>query len=123
FFTIHRSRVSLLLSRDHNSKGVFMAAKAKPRAKKAPTAARPAEWITPYLYYADVDAALDWLSKAFGFKPMMKFAGPDGKTNHSAMKLANGEVFMMGCPGPKYKNPKELGHVTQGLYITVDDVD
>jgi PhnB protein len=99
------------------------AAKAKPRAKKKSTATRPAQWITPYLFYADVDAALDWLSKAFGFKPMMKFAGPGGKTNHSAMKLANGEVFMLGCPGPKYKNPKRLGNVTQGLYITVEDVD
>ncbi len=99
------------------------ATKAKPREKKGSTATRPAQWITPYLFYADVDAALDWLAKAFGFKPMMKFAGADGKTNHAAMKLANGEVFMLGCPGPKYKNPKQLGHVTQGLYLTVDHVD
>ena len=70
-----------------------------------------------------MDAALDWLSKTFGFKPMMKFAGPDGKTNHSAMTLANGEAFMLGCSGPGYKNPKQLGHVTQGLYIIVDNVD
>lgn len=25
--------------------------------------------ITPYLYYEDVNAALKWLTKAFGFKP------------------------------------------------------
>lgn len=99
------------------------AAKAKSRVKRESTAGRSAQSITPYLYYADVDAALNWLSKAFGFKTMMKFAGPDGKTNHSAMKLANGEVFMLGCPGPKYKNPKQLGHVTQGLYIMVGQVD
>lgn len=100
-----------------------MATKTKPLAKKKPAATRPAQWITPYLFYADVDSALDWLSKAFGFKPMMKFAGPDGRTNHSAMKLSNGEVFMLGCPGPNYRNPKQLGSVTQGLYITVDNVD
>ncbi len=92
----------------------------KKRVKKE---SAPAQCITPYLYYEDVDATLAWLSKAFGFKPMMKFAGPDGKTVHAAMKLPNGEVFMMGCPGPKYKNPKRLGHVTQGLYITVEHVD
>ena len=100
-----------------------MAAKAKPRTKKRTTDNRSAQSITAYLFYADVDAALAWLSKAFGFKPLMKFAGPDGKTNHSAMKLANGEVFMLGCPGPKYRNPKQLGHVTQGLYVMVEDVD
>ncbi len=94
--------------------------KQKKRAKKQ---SGPAQCITPYLYYEDVDATLAWLAKAFGFKPMMKFAGPDGKTVHAAMKLANGEVFMMGCPGPKYKNPKRLGHVTQGLYILVEHVD
>ena len=98
-------------------------AKSTARAKKESTGNRPTQRITPYLFYADVDAALDWLSKAFGFKPMTKFAGPDGKTYHAAMKLANGEVFMLGCPGPKYKNPKQLGQVTQGLYITVEHVD
>ncbi len=98
-------------------------AKGKPRVKKESASSRPAQWITPYLYYSDVDAALNWLSKAFGFKPMTKFAGPDGKTNHSSMKLPNGEMFMLGCPGPQYKNPKELGQVTQGLYITVEKVD
>ncbi len=98
-------------------------AKANTRTKNKTAAGRSAQRITPYLFYADVDAALDWLGKAFGFKPMTKFAGPDGKTNHSSMKLPNGEVFMLGCPGRKYRNPKQLGHVTQGLYITVDHVD
>lgn len=100
-----------------------MAAATKRPGVKRESAAKPAQRITPYLYYSDVDAALDWLAKAFGFRPMMKFAGPEGKTNHSAMKLADGEVFMLGCPGPQYKNPKELGHVTQGLYIMVDQLD
>jgi len=30
---------------------------------------------------------------------------------------------MMGYPGPEYRNPKDLGHVTQSLYVRVDDVD
>jgi uncharacterized glyoxalase superfamily protein PhnB len=99
-----------------------MPAKAKPRAKKE--SSRPEQSLTPYLYYADVDAALGFLSKAFGFKQTgMKMKGPDGKTNHAAMKLTGGEIFMLGYPGPKYKNPKQLGNVTQGLYITIDDVD
>jgi PhnB protein len=79
--------------------------------------------ITPYLYYEDVAGALKWLAKAFGFKkfgPQMK--EPGGKTNHAAMKLKDG-VVMMGYPGPKYKNPKRLGHETQCLYIEVKDVD
>jgi uncharacterized glyoxalase superfamily protein PhnB len=79
--------------------------------------------ITPYLFYEDVARALKFLSKAFGFKktgPSMK--GPDGKINHAAAALGD-DLIMMGYPGKKYKNPKRRGHVTQNLYVNVDDVD
>ena len=79
--------------------------------------------ITPYLLYEDVGSALEFLSKAFGFRkfgrPML---APNGKVNHAAMKFGN-DVIMMGCPGSKYKNPKRLGQATQSLYINVEDVD
>ena len=79
--------------------------------------------ITPYLYYEDVDAALEWLSRAFGLKEYGKrFAGPGGKTNHAAMKLNNG-VVMMGWPGPGHKSPQRLGQATQCLQVIVKDVD
>ena len=79
--------------------------------------------ITPYLYYEDVGAALKFLAKAFGFK---KFGAanktPDGQINHAAMKYGD-DLVMMGCPGPRYKNPKRLRTSTQSLYINVADVD
>jgi len=79
--------------------------------------------ITPYLLYEDVGKALDWLSKAFGLREFGdRFTGPDGTINHAAMKLGDG-LIMMGCPGTTYKNPKRLGHVTQHLYVFVEDVD
>ena len=57
--------------------------------------------ITPYLYYEDLTAALNWLAKAFGFKRYgAQMKGPDGKLNHAAMKLGEG-VVMMGRPDPK----------------------
>ena len=51
--------------------------------------------VTPYLFYEDLDCALKWHAKAFGFR---KF-------------------------GPTYQNPRRLGHVTQNLYVTVKGVD
>jgi PhnB protein len=79
--------------------------------------------ITPYLLYEDVAGALNFLAKAFGFRKYgAQMTGPDGRLNHAAMKLGD-DVIMMGYPGPKYKNPKRLGHTTQSLYINVDDVD
>lgn len=79
--------------------------------------------ITPYLLYEDVAGALKFLSKAFGFRKYgSQMSGPDGKINHAAMQLGD-DLIMMGYPGPKYKNPKQLGQATQMLYINVDDVD
>ena len=78
--------------------------------------------ITPYLYYENVAAALGWLAKTFGLRERLRMPGPDGAIMHAEMELAEG-VIMMGRPGPDYKNPKRLGHVTQSLYVYVDDVD
>ena len=78
--------------------------------------------ITPYLYYQDVAAALNFLSKAFGFRKFGAQVSRKGKINHAAMKLGN-DVIMMGWPGPAYRNPKRLGQTTQSLYVNVEDVD
>jgi PhnB protein len=78
--------------------------------------------ITPYLLYEDVASAIGWLTRAFGFQESMRLPGPDGKIAHAEIRLADG-LIMMGCPGPEYQNPKRSGHVTQNLYVYVDDVD
>jgi len=77
--------------------------------------------ISPYLYYEDGIAALEWLAKAFGFKERMRHVDQDGALRHGEMQL-NNAVIMLGTP-PDYKNPKHLGAVTGGLYVYVDDVD
>ena len=78
--------------------------------------------ITPYLYYEDVAAALDWLARAYGFSERMRMPGPDGSVMHAEMESADG-VVMLGCPSTDYQNPSKLGQVTQSLYVFVDDVD
>ena len=79
--------------------------------------------ITPYLLYEDVAGALKFLARAFGFRKFgAQMKGSDGKLNHAAMKLGE-HLIMMGYPGPKYKNPKQLGQATQSLYIDVADAD
>ncbi len=79
--------------------------------------------ITPYLYYEDLESALRFLSKAFGFRRCGRaMLGPDGKLNHAAMKLG-GDLVMMGHPGSKYRSPRRLKQATQSLYINTDNVD
>ena len=80
--------------------------------------------ITPYLYYEDVAGALGWLSHVFGFEEQEKetMRDPEGRVVHAKMKLGNG-VILMGSPGKDYICPKRLGHVTQNLYVYVDDLE
>src|SRR6266404_7848112 len=79
--------------------------------------------ITPYLLYEDVDGALKFLARAFGFRKYgVQMRGPDGKTNHAAMKLGD-DLIMMGRPPRGYRNPKRLGQSTQSLYVNVENVD
>ena len=87
--------------------------------------AASAQKLTPYLLYRDVGKAISWLKKAFGFAESgERFTGKDGTVQHAAMSISKGgEIFMMGCPGPKYKNPKKLKSTTQLMYINVDNVD
>jgi PhnB protein len=81
--------------------------------------------LTPYLLYNDVGRALKWLEKAFGFQEYGdRYTGDDGTIQHAAMQLPEGgDVFMMGCPGPKYKNPRKLGSPTHLMYVSVGDVE
>ena len=78
--------------------------------------------ITPYLLYEDVDAALDWLGRAFGFEEQLRFTSEAGYVNHAEMRLGDAAIYM-GDPGDHFKNPKRLGQETVGIYVLVDDVD
>lgn len=68
--------------------------------------------ISPYLLYEDVGRALERLAAAFGFSERLRVAGPDGMITHAEMELEGG-VVMLGHPGPEYRNPAQLGQVTQ----------
>lgn len=78
--------------------------------------------ITPYLYYEDLPSALKWLTKAFGLRTFGPAMRRHGRLTHAAMKRGD-IVVMMGYPGPKYRNPRRVGHATQSLYVTIKGVD
>ena len=97
----------------------------KPGKKQKTGVEHREQQITPYLLYRDVGKAMKWLSKAFGFVPTGdQFADKKGKLLHAAMRISRaGDLIMMGCPGPKYQNPKKLGTVTVSMYVVIDNAD
>jgi uncharacterized glyoxalase superfamily protein PhnB len=76
--------------------------------------------VTPYLLYADVDAALSFLERAFGFEEVLRYTGGEGYVSHAEMKVGDGSIYL-GDPGDQYRNPKDLGQETVGLYVSIDD--
>jgi PhnB protein len=78
--------------------------------------------VTPYLYYKDSDAALEFITSVLGAKEKFKMAGEDGKIAHAEVEF-DGGVVMLGTPSPDYKSPSELGGRTAGIYVYIDDVD
>jgi len=68
--------------------------------------------IFPFMRFTDADAAIDWLSRAFGFRQHEVYRHDDGVVHHAEMSLGPGLVlFGQGDPS------------SQGVYVAVDDAD
>jgi PhnB protein len=79
--------------------------------------------VTPYLVYEDAAAAMDFLSKAFGFREVVRSLAPDdGRVWHAEMELDRGRIYL-GQPGGDYRNPRRLGGATVAVHVYVHDVD
>ena len=79
--------------------------------------------IIPYIFYRDVPAALDWLTRAFGFAETMRTATPNGGI-HGEMTL-DGQRIMMGQGSKERRmvSAHEADAATQGIFIYLADVD
>ena len=78
--------------------------------------------ISPYLNYEDTGAMMSGSRAPSASSSDTARRDPDGKVRHAEMALEDG-VVMMGSPGGNFRNPKQLGQVTQSLYVYVDDLD
>ena len=90
----------------------------------------PQGWprIAPAVFYDDAAAAIDWLTRAFGFTVQMKVENDQGQVLHSQLVM-NGGLIMVGQAGlsperPYLKSPRAVGGAnTQALAVYVDDAD
>jgi uncharacterized glyoxalase superfamily protein PhnB len=68
--------------------------------------------IFPTMRFTDADAALEWLSRAFGFTERAAHRDEDGTIHHAEMALGNG-MIMFGQGDP----------ASQAIYVAVEDAD
>jgi uncharacterized glyoxalase superfamily protein PhnB len=81
--------------------------------------------LFPFLRYRDAPAAIDWLVNAFDFKEQMVVPGEDGTVAHAQLAFG-GAVVMLGTAREddlRVKTPLDLGAVTGGIYVYLENVD
>lgn len=79
------------------------------------------EGLTPYLNYEDAGAALDWLSRVFGFQERSRYVDKDGVVRQAEMLVGTTELWL-GGRGPGHwesrgRRPDDF------IMVWVDDVD
>jgi uncharacterized glyoxalase superfamily protein PhnB len=84
--------------------------------------------IMPTLRYRDAPAAIDWLSKVFGFEKHAVYPGPNNTIGHAELSLGGGMIMLGSVKddayGKGFKTPAELGNIeTRSTYIVVPDAD
>jgi PhnB protein len=80
--------------------------------------------VIPYLNYADVPAAIDFLCAAFGFERRIVLPMPDGRVGHAELALGN-NVLMLASVFEEmgHKTPAQLGAHHGAVMCYVHDVD
>ena len=91
--------------------------------------------VIPMIAYENGAAAMDWLSRAFGFRERARMLGENGRLSHGEMEAGDG-MIMLATPSPHYRGPKhhreeceqaqrwsEVPYIIDGVLVYVDDVD
>jgi uncharacterized glyoxalase superfamily protein PhnB len=77
--------------------------------------------ITPYLLYEDAEAAIEFATRAFGFREVERHTGGAGGL-HAELETPEGGRIYVGQPPRGFRNPSEVGR-TCHVYVLVEDVN
>jgi PhnB protein len=93
--------------------------------------------VVPMVAYEDAAAAIEWLSRAFGFRedPDERYT-EDGRVTHAELDVGDGSVIYVANPTPDYVAPKRhreecevaarwssVPWVVDGVSVEVADLD
>jgi uncharacterized glyoxalase superfamily protein PhnB len=81
----------------------------------------PKATVVPILVYADVGKALEFLTRAFGFKERLR-AEYGGSISHAQMDVGEGSI-MMGKQGGPFRAATDSATVSQYATVHIDRVD
>ena len=79
--------------------------------------------VVPVLAYEDVAAAIGWLSRAFGFREVLRRTDPAGIVRVAEMESGGGTVMLESRPGGHASEAWPQSHGCHYLRVLVDGVD
>ena len=79
-----------------------------------------AQQVWPYLLYEDAEAAIEFLTRAFGFREVERTTGGAGGL-HAELDL-DGRRTYVGQPPEGFQNPAKVGR-TSLVFVLIDGVD
>jgi uncharacterized glyoxalase superfamily protein PhnB len=78
----------------------------------------PTNTVLPHIVYHDVEQAIDWLTKVFGFTEHYRYGNP---ISGAQMHLGDAWIMLHGVR-PHTNTPAHHGYRTQSLTIFIEDV-
>jgi uncharacterized glyoxalase superfamily protein PhnB len=78
--------------------------------------------VTPYLLYEDGEAAIEFLTNAFGFREVDRAVGAAGGLHAELEVEPGGGRVYLGQPPAGFEGPAKVGQ-TSLVHVLVDDVD
>jgi uncharacterized glyoxalase superfamily protein PhnB len=81
-----------------------------------------AQQVTPYLLYEDGEAAIEFVTGAFGFREVDRAIGGAGGLHAELEVEPGGGRVYLGQPPSGFRNPSEVGR-TSLVHVLVDDAD
>jgi uncharacterized glyoxalase superfamily protein PhnB len=79
----------------------------------------PTDTVLPPIAYRDLDEAIPWLTRTFGFTEHYRYGDPIS----GAQLFAGRACIMVRTAKPESKTPAQLGYGTQSLTIFLEDLD
>ncbi len=78
--------------------------------------------VTPYLLYEDADAAIDFLTRAFGFRETSRTTGQAGGL-HAELDVGDGWQVFVGQPQGSFRGPAVVGQTGLVYVLIPSDAD
>ena len=80
--------------------------------------------VTPYLIVKGADKALDYYTRAFGAREVLRLPGPGGGVAHAEIQIGTSRI-MLGDEMPEmgWRGPQSIGGTPVSLMIYVENVN